>query len=293
MQEIKQIVAATDLSAPARHAVERAALVAGDCRAQLAVAHVTNLAPLAQIYRLLASDEQFEVPLTAQAEASMQQLAAALSQRFAIQPAISVMQGELLPSLLGYCATLPAELLVLGARGSSFMRHILLGTTAERLLRMAKCPLLVVKQPPHESYRRLLVAVDFSPAALPALHRAQAIAPQADLVLLHVYDVPFAGQLRYAGVDEVRIEHYRALARHAAEQKMDALLRSAGLDPTRTRVLILPGDASQRILEQEQEFDCDLLVVGKQGDGAIEALLLGSVTKHVLAESQGDVLVSV
>jgi nucleotide-binding universal stress UspA family protein len=48
-----------------------------------------------------------------------------------------------------------------------------------------------------------------------------------------------------------------------------------------------------RILEQEQEQDCDLLVMGKDGRAGFDELLLGSVTKRVLAESQSDVLVSV
>ena len=45
-------------------------------------------------------------------------------------------------------------------------------------------------------------------------------------------------------------------------------------------------------IEQEQEADCDLIVIGKHGKDAIEELLLGRVTRHVLTESQGDILVS-
>ena len=41
----------------------------------------------------------------------------------------------------------------------------------------------------------------------------------------------------------------------------------------------------------EQEYDADLVVVGKHGTHITEELLLGSVTKHVLAEAQGDVLI--
>ena len=52
-------------------------------------------------------------------------------------------------------------------------------------------------------------------------------------------------------------------------------------------------EVSDMIIEQEQECDCDLIVVGKHGESVLEELLLGSVTKHVLAESQCDVLVSV
>ena len=47
------------------------------------------------------------------------------------------------------------------------------------------------------------------------------------------------------------------------------------------------------IVAQEQECDCDLIVMGKHGENLMEQLLLGSVTKHVLGESQGDILISV
>ncbi|HET20308.1 MAG TPA: universal stress protein, partial [Chromatiales bacterium] len=46
------------------------------------------------------------------------------------------------------------------------------------------------------------------------------------------------------------------------------------------------------ILEQEEEKDADLIIIGKHGKEMGEELLLGSVTKHVLAESRGDVLVA-
>jgi len=35
----------------------------------------------------------------------------------------------------------------------------------------------------------------------------------------------------------------------------------------------------------------DCIAIGKQGKGFVNELLLGSVTKHILLESQSDVLV--
>ncbi|MBK6336610.1 MAG: universal stress protein [Betaproteobacteria bacterium] len=54
---------------------------------------------------------------------------------------------------------------------------------------------------------------------------------------------------------------------------------------------IVRGDPAQQIIAIEQEVDADLIVVGKHGAHIAEELLLGSVTKHVLGESQCDVLV--
>ena len=149
MAELKHILAATDLSGPARHAVERAALVAAGSDAALAMIHIANLAPLDQVRQLLSSEpERLEQDLVDQLRDALRTLAATIHERFGVTPALRVATGDLLPELLNHAATLPADLLVLGARGSSFLRHILLGTTAERLLSSSRVPMLIVKQPP-------------------------------------------------------------------------------------------------------------------------------------------------
>ena len=293
MAELKHILAGTVLSGPARNAVERAALVAAVRDVALDMIHIANLSPLDQVRQLLSSEpERLEQDLVDQLRDALRTLAATIHERFGVTPALRVATGDLLPELLHHAAPLPADLLVLGARGSSFLRHILLGTTAERLLSSSRVPMLVVKQPPHEPYRQLLVPVDFSASSLRALRLARTIAPRADISVLHVFEVPFEGQLRYAGVDESKIEHYRAIAHNQAWEKLRQLRSSAELDDARVELLVRQGDVSQRILEQEQEADCDLIVIGKHGKDAIEELLLGRVTRHVLTEAQGDILVS-
>ncbi len=67
---------------------------------------------------------------------------------------------------------------------------------------------------------------------------------------------------------------------------------ASGLTPSDWEPCIVEGEASLRIIEHEQEKDCDLIVLGKHGQSATEDLLLGSVTKHVLAEGSTDVLAS-
>ena len=56
--------------------------------------------------------------------------------------------------------------------------------------------------------------------------------------------------------------------------------------------LVLHGNPVRRILEQEEEKDCDLIIVGKR-QNRIQDFFLGSVTRRVLADSQCDVLISV
>lgn len=294
MKPLKRILAATDLSAPARHAAERASLISTETGAQLDLIHVANLAPLERLRQLMgASASDMEQRVLDAARQKLSDHVAAIQQRYGVVAGSHVVSGSLLAELAKTVDDVLADLLVCGAKGESLIRSFVLGTTALRLLSTATCPVLVVKQPPHTPYRRLLVPVDFSPAALRAVQHARCIAPQADIVLLHAFEVPFESHLRYASVDEGTINHYRIIAKQEAMQKLDDLREQAGLSPEGSSVVVVHGDATSRIVEQEQEWDCDLIVMGKHGADLLEDLLIGSVTKHVLAESQCDVLVSV
>jgi universal stress protein E len=128
--------------------------------------------------------------------------------------------------------------------------------------------------------------------SLTALQCAAAVAPGARISVLHVFDSPFEGQLRFAGVGDKVLEEYRSGVRRDAQERMRGLYERAGLTPSEAQPLLVDGDPVRRILEQEQEHDCDLIVVGKR-QGRVADLFLGSVTRRVLAESQCDVLVSV
>lgn len=294
MRSFNHILAATDLSAPARHAAERAALVSKDTDASLDLLHVANFAPLERLRLIMeAAPLEMEKQVLATATQRLQELAAGIAQRYDVTAGTYAVAGFLLQELARQCAGLATDLLVCGAKGESVLRRLLLGTTAQRILNSTKCPVLVVKQAPHESYKRLLVPVDFSPSSVRAIRHARCIAPLADIVLLHAYEVPFEGRMRYAKVDDEIIKHYRVVSRQETSQKLDALCDEAGLPLNSCRQVVLQGDPRLRILEQEQELDCDLIVIGKHGKTLLEELLLGSVTDHILTESQSDVLVSV
>ncbi|MCZ2406034.1 MAG: universal stress protein [Burkholderiales bacterium] len=294
MNAFQRILVATDLSAPARRAAERAALLSRQTQAALDLLHVADLAPLDYLRQWLPGQTQ-DMPQRVQqaAQAQVQALAELLLQRHGVHARTHVRTGVLTRELVGVLQDVQADLLVCGARGESVVRHLLLGTTAQRILSTTPCPVLVVKQSPHEGYRRVLVPVDFSAASLGTLALARAIAPGAELVLLHAFEVPFEGHLRYARVEEDTLRQYRTVARQVATEKLEALRLQAGLGSGECLCLVQYGDPAQRIVEQEQDQDCDLIVMGKHGEGALADLLLGSVARHVLTESQCDVLVAV
>jgi nucleotide-binding universal stress UspA family protein len=287
------ILAATDLSAPARHAVERAFRLAAHAGVELHIVHAMELDALDSLRELLGANlTATKAALEADARERLAQLAAAPARHRGIAAQARVLSGAPLAVVASEADALDAGLVVLGARGESFLRHAMLGSTAARLLRKSvRRPVLVVKQPPHEDYRNILVAVDFSPASQLAIREARRWAPAADLVLLHALELPFEGKLAFAGVEAQVIRQYIDAGIETRRGQLHDLAASASLGSGDYSARVIHGDPSQQIIAMEQEYDADLVVVGRHGTHIIEELLLGSVTKHVLAQAQGDVLV--
>lgn len=296
MASLTHILAATDLSTPARHAAQRAALLARQNGARLDLVHVAQQAPMARLQRLASAGSlpaDLAQRLLDSAKARLQELADLLVQDQGVQAGVKTAVGDLLPTLQAEADAHQSSLVVLGSHGDSVLRHLVLGSTAERLLGSTTRPMLVVQQAPRAAYRSVLVPVDLSTASLRTIDLARAIAPGARLCLVHAFDLPFEGSLRHAGVSSAVVDQYRIAAHMQAEQQLNELLNSAGLPTDTTLTVVQHGDAASRILQQAKAFDADLIVMGKHSDGMLQRLFMGSVTRRVLSSTEIDVLVSV
>jgi nucleotide-binding universal stress UspA family protein len=286
------VVAATDFSECAGHAAHRAALLATQLRTALTLLHVVNRSFLATLQDLFASHEQAVQGLTGNATQMLEEQAVDLQARIDAGGAPTllpkVMLGNTHDELLASGST--AALMVLGAHGDNPLRDLLFGSTAERLLRHASCPVLMVRRAPQGPYRRVLVPSDFSPASGAAFDLVERFAPGAAVTVVHAFDVPFEGKLRFAGVPE------RAIQAHRERAHREALARLATLEPngsgTRLPAIVERQHPVRLILEAEKSREADLIVIGRQGQSMVEEALLGSVARRVLADAQCDVLVA-
>lgn len=215
-----------------------------------------------------------------------------LSEKYRLPPVAScVKTGRVHAEIAAYADTVDADLVVVGAHGGGYLRELLLGATAAKVLRKISRPLLIVKREPQGAYRRVLVPVDFSGPSRQAVALAARIAAQADITLVHAFEVPFEGKMHFAGVNEDVIHSYRARAREAANQEMRQLVTGCGVDQARLSHMVEHGYAPTVILEKAEQLRTDLIVMGKHGQSGWEDALLGSVTKHVIYEAGRDVLV--
>jgi len=290
---LRTLLAATDLSAPSRHTVQRAAMLAKESGAKLELVHVLQQNVLDEVRELLKKDgEALQENIRSQTKKELSQLADYLADTLGRKAGCHLVEGLALEGIIAQVDALDADLLIIGAHGASYARQLLLGATAERLLRMTLRPVLTVKQPPRVAYQSVLVPIDFSPWSIGAIQLAQMVAPQAELILMHAYEVPFVGKMRRAGEKEETILRYRDMARQKAGSRLSQIVSDAGLDEANWRSIVMRGDAGRRILEQEEKQGADLIVVGKHGLGMVEELLLGGRTNHILAHARCDVLVT-
>ncbi len=293
MMNLTRILVATDLSAPARHAAARAARLAAETGARVELLHVIEASPLAELRALLGEeDPEAARRLVDQAREGLHQLAAEVGEPHGISPGVTVVEGNVLNEIGNRTDAEDVSLVVIGARGANFVRHWLLGATAARLLRKLRRPVLVVRQVPHEAYRSVLVPVDFLAHSDHAIRVARKIAHKGRLTLLHATELPFEGRMQLAGLEEERKMELRLAALQQAKDRMRALVARHEHESGRLWSLVMLGEPTWRILEQQEEQDADLIVIGKHGASMVEDFLLGSITKHVLTEASCDVLIT-
>lgn len=290
MDSFRRLLCATDFSEHAGIAARRAATVAAAQRAELHLLHVLSEPALRTLMALFPGSADAELRLTEDARRMLE--AEAVRLREAVGGvAVTTRLGNGDPDDEILAATESADLLVLGAHGQNPLRDMVIGSTAERLLRKASRPVLVSRAAPEPPYRRVLVPVDFTGHSAGAMRAAAAIAPDAELTALHVFELPFEGKLWLAGVSDDEVNRFRAQARAQALKRVLELAADIGEARSRFRPQVVQGSAARSILEAAEEIDADLIVMGRHGKSAAEAFFIGSVTRHVLSDAACDVLV--
>ena len=67
---------------------------------------------------------------------------------FTVRPDVVVQMGEPWKEIINLAKRWNIDLVILGTRGLTGLKHTLLGSTAERVVRHAPCPVLVVREKP-------------------------------------------------------------------------------------------------------------------------------------------------
>ena len=186
-----------------------------------------------------------------------------------------------------------ADLIVMGTRGRSGLTHVLLGSVAERTVRLAPCPVMTVGPAARgissgadgkiavKEIHRILVPVDFSEHAQRALDEAIefAVAFGAEVDLLHSYPI---NPQEIAPYGIATPQDFERSLQIAARQRLSAWrdqVSAAGRNGQDHLAADLPSEA---ILETAKKREVDLIVMGTRGLTGLTHVLLGSVAERTI-----------
>jgi nucleotide-binding universal stress UspA family protein len=147
-----------------------------------------------------------------------------------------------------------------------------------------------VKEEPMKSFRRILMATDFTEASGPAWERAVELAREngAELFLAHVYEPPNAVQAE--AVAPGVFEEWKTTLRANAAQKLQRIAGEAWKSGVLAHTLVLTGMPDEAIAEAAREHTIDLIVIGTHGRTGFARLFLGSVAARLIATAPCAVL---
>ncbi|GAB3655999.1 universal stress protein [Ramlibacter alkalitolerans] len=288
MDADRSILAVTDFSSASVHAARRAARLAAERGSRMILLHVVEPDGLVALREWFDKGRDLRAAIAEQARMQLDAQADPIEQELGVRIERLVRQGRALDEV--HQAGAASDLVVLAGRCDEAGREAALATLADRLVRSADRPVLVVRRAPDQAYARTLVLTDFSPAAQAALRAALAVAPGAEVHLLHAFDIPFEGKLRLAGVSDDDIAAYRREIRTRALAQMQQALDAVGA-PEGARTSLVPGDVRVEAVRAIEHLQPDLVAVGKQGDSLLEDMLLGSTTSAMLERAGCDMLI--
>ncbi len=208
-----------------------------------------------------------------------------------------LLEGDPVKEIIHHARDGNADLIVLGTHGRSGFERLMLGSVAERVLRLAPCPVLTVPrqtggQAAHEAavFKHILCPVDFSEPSLRALEYAFSLAREsnAGVTLLHSTEA-----LAEQGTPEsltFNVPEFRRELERQAKERLMALIPAGAGDWCRPSAVVTSGKAWREIITMATERQADLIVMGVLGRGAIDLMLFGSTTQHVVRQSTCPVL---
>lgn len=182
-----------------------------------------------------------------------------------------------------------AGLVVLGyAEGDDKLAR-LLGSTADRVLRKATRPVLIVRGGLPVPPERVLVPVDLSPlsadaflCSLDLLRQIEGESPMPKIEALLVLE-PYPRQLPF--------QFNPREARVMASRELRLFIERGGEPAKGAWSSIRSGDPRAEILAEAEEWPADLVILGTHGRSGLERFVLGSVAAGVARDSGCSVLV--
>jgi len=143
--DLKRILVPIDFSKTSKLALPWAALVAAEHNAELVLLHVMETFPADHLLGRKLLNETI-TPFIKERESDLGWMANSLSQSTGLKVSAVVRTGKPFKEICNAARKLGADLITLTTRGQTGLKRVWVGSTAERVVRHASCPVLAVRQ---------------------------------------------------------------------------------------------------------------------------------------------------
>ena len=288
---IRKILCAIDRSPSSLQALGYAIALARWQSARLTLLEVIEEAPTPGVTRAPKSDGMPNDTRTALERDLRRVLTARRASDVKVE--IVMRKGTVVQEILAQEKASRSDLIVIGSHGRGGVQRLVLGSVAEKILRLATCPVLTVRRGvrlarrSRSPFETILCPTDFSAAANKAVAYAKRLAQAADatLILMSAVEWPFGEAVMSGAVAELQ----ESIESNASEALTRLLPRPAS-DGPRAQAIVAVGKPSAAIIKVARARSVDLIVMGVSGRGALDVAILGSTTHHVIREGAWPVL---
>jgi nucleotide-binding universal stress UspA family protein len=280
---VKNILVATDFSSVSDKAAAYAKALALNFRSNVKIAHVFDPSTVkSYVEGILGMPVKERQQLSTECLEKLQQdfLAAGIATTTA-QP-----EGHRpYAALLKLAAANDIDLIVAGTHSKWGLERVVLGSTAEELIRKSYCPVLTVgphARQPHDGplvFKTIVYATDFSAQAAKAAVFALSFAQDSGAHLFFCY----------VARTEATAEERKALDApfKAALSKM---IPESSYEWCSPEIVVEHGDASEAILELAERVHADLIVLGARNASFWLTHIEHGLTPDLLAEAKCPVM---
>jgi nucleotide-binding universal stress UspA family protein len=285
------LLAATDFSETAEAALDWASELARSQGARLELIHAVTVPP--SLPGFVPPGPVFDEEVRAAAPSRLGEAAVRLREAGG---EVSTHLGMGTPSqvILSRAEELPAAAIVMGTRGLTGLRHLLLGSTTERVMHRAPCPVLSVHpddKGKHRPIRSILVPTDFSEDAEPAIEAAHrllaALEQEARLVLVHAFNLP----IEYTAYGPIPTSvNYLKDTGLESERRLEEIRERLLREGLEVETVAREGDPAAVIADEAAKRGVDLIAMGTHGSSALRHLLVGSTAERVIQHAPCPVM---
>ncbi|MBP8810277.1 MAG: universal stress protein [Kofleriaceae bacterium] len=291
---MRHVLAATDLSALADLALDRAIGLAAATGARLTIASVDQPHDLAVVSPdlSLATVGEFEQSWSSYVDRELASRVAR-AQAAGLTAAAVRLDGRPDDAIAEAAEAHDVDLIVVGSAGRTGLKRLVLGSVAESIVHRARRPVLIARGAGGGRFTRVVVATDFGPPSLAALAAAREVAaPDAEVEAIYAWHYP-AGSLGLAALGE-RTNATAALREaltQGPEHRGAALVAAEAAAGRSLGFALRHGPAHEVVVDAATDRGADLIAVGSHRAGGVRRLLLGSVSTQVMRHAPCSVLI--